>query len=499
MSPTPSPRLRPLAAGLLATALLAGCASSRGLAPQSSPSAPDALSASRSFKGHALSAAAFPAQDWWRGLGDAQLDGLIAEALQGTPSLQAADARLRQAQAQAGVADAARKATLSGSAQVSSVQLPETMVGPSMGGSLKASGVLMANFGYDLDLWGGKRAAWEEAVDQAHAARIDAQAACLSLSSAIVRTYVSLAEAFAAQDVARDERERSARLLELDRQRAQAGLDSRVGQHQSESALASARQQEQAAQQQIDALRNALAELLGKGPDRGLDIARPGLLSSDGAATATTPAIPSELPSELLGHRPDVVAARWRVEAAQRGIDGAKAAFKPSINLTALVGLVSPSLSDLFTSDALFGLGGPALSLPLFDGGNRRAKLSARDAAYDLAVADYDQKLVSALREVTDALQSARSLDARIDSTRSARSAAQSAFDLAQTRYRAGIGTRLDVLAAQKPLLQLDQQLATLRAQRLTATVDLDQALGGGLPLQAPSTPSPLADASTTP
>ena len=498
MSPTFSPRLRPLAAGLLATALLAGCASSRGLAPQSSPSSPDALSASRSFKGHALSAAAFPAQDWWRALGDAQLDGLIAEALQTTPSLQAADARLRQAQAQAGVADAARKATLSGTAQVSSVQLPETMVGSPMGGNLKASGVLMANFGYDLDLWGGKRAAWEEAVDQVHAAQIDAQAARLSLSSAIVRTYISLAEAFTAQDVARDERERSARLLELDRQRAQAGLDSRVGQHQSESALASARQQEQAAQQQIDALRNALAELLGKGPDRGLDITRPGLLS-DGAATTVSPTIPSELPSELLGHRPDVVAARWRVEAAQRGIDGAKAAFKPSINLTALVGLVSPSLSDLFTRDALFGLGGPALSLPLFDGGNRRAKLSARDAAYDLAVADYDQKLVSALREVTDALQSARSLDARIDSTRTARAAAQSAFDLAQTRYRAGIGTRLDVLAAQKPLLQLDQQLASLRAQRLTAAVDLDQALGGGLPLQAPSTPSPIADASTTP
>ena len=82
---------------------------------------------------------------------------------------------------------------------------------------------------------------------------------------------------------------------------------------------------------------------------------------------------------------------------------------------------------------------------------------------------------------------------------RSARSAAQSAFDLARTRYRAGIGTRLDVLAAQKPLLQLDQQLASLRAQRLTAAVDLDQALGGGLPLQAPSTPSPIADASTTP
>lgn len=497
MSPTPSPLLRPLAAGVLAGALLAGCASPRGLAPLSSPSAPDVLAASRSFKGQAASAAAFPARDWWRAFGDAQLDALVAEALQGTPSLQAADARLRQARAQAGLAEAARKATLSGSAQVTGVQLPETMVGPSMGGNLQGSGVLMLNFGYDLDLWGGKRGAWEEAVGQARAAEVDAQAARLSLSATVARTYVALAEAFVAQDIARDERERSARLFELDRQRAQAGLDSRVGQHQSESALASARQQEQAAQQQIDALRNALAALLGKGPDRGLDIARPALLAAGALPAAAT--LPSELPSELLGHRPDVVAARWRVEAAQRGIDGAKAAFRPSINLTALAGLVSPSLSDLFTGDAAFGLGGPALSLPLFDGGNRRARLSARDAAYDLAVADYDRTLVAALREVADALQSATALDARIESARSARSAAQSAFDLAQTRYRAGIGTRLEVLAAQKPLLQLDQQLATLRAQRLGAVIDLDQALGGGLPLQAPAVSTPLADASTTP
>jgi NodT family efflux transporter outer membrane factor (OMF) lipoprotein len=212
---------------------------------------------------------------------------------------------------------------------------------------------------------------------------------------------------------------------------------------------------------------------------------------------AGTPGIPDVLPSELLGHRPDVVAARWRVEAASRDIDASKASFKPSINLSAIVGLASAGLSDLFSSDALLGLAGPAISLPIFDGGRLRSELDASDADYDLAVAGYNQSLVGALHEVTDALQSARSLDQQIDSSKRARAAAQSAWDLAQARYRAGLGTQLDVLSAQRPLLQLDQQLAALQAQRLNATVELDRALGGGLVLEQPNTP--IANTVVTP
>jgi outer membrane protein TolC len=120
-----------------------------------------------------------------------------------------------------------------------------------------------------------------------------------------------------------------------------------------------------------------------------------------------------------------------------------------------------------------------------------RNQLAKSNADYDLAVAGYNQTLVAALREVTDALQAARSLDAQIVSARQAGDAAQAAWQLAQTRYRAGIGTQIDVLVAQKPLLQLDQQLAALRAQRITAAIDLDRALGGGLALAA--TPSDLS------
>ncbi|UNP27809.1 efflux transporter outer membrane subunit [Lysobacter gummosus] len=466
--------LTPLAAALI----LAGCASTHGLQPAGHALDADSLQAKRSLAD--VSAAEFPKRDWWTALGDAQLNGLIDEALAGTPSLDAADARVRQAIGQAGLADAARKPTVGGDAQYSGVELPETLAPEPIGGKYLGAHVLMLQFKYSPDLWGGKRARWQAALGQARAAEVEAQAARLTLSSNIARAYVSLAQSFEALDVATSEKQRSERLLGLGQQRVKAGLDNQLQIRNAQSASASADQQMQAAQQQIDAARNALAALLGKGPDRGLDIARPPLLA------AKPPAVPAVLPSELLGHRPDVVAARWRVEASSHGIKAAKADFYPTVNLSAIVGLGSGHLSDLFSSDAKLLQGGPAISMPIFDGGRLRNQLAETDAEYDLAVADYNQNLVGALREVADALQASRSLDGQLVSAQQARDAAQQAWQIASTRYRAGLGTQLDVLSAQRPLLQLDQQLAGLRAQRLATQIDLDRALGGGLELNSP-------------
>jgi NodT family efflux transporter outer membrane factor (OMF) lipoprotein len=462
--------------------LVAGCASTHGLAPEGRALEADSLASNRSLGTVALSDAAFPAHDWWTALGDPQLDALVDEALRDSPSLAAADARVRQAQAQAGLADAARKPTLGASARESVVRLPETLAPEPLGGDVKASTVLMLDFKWAPDLWGGQRAKYEAAVGQARATQVDAQAARLTLSSNVARGYIALARAHEMLDVAQREQARASHLRDLAQQRVDAGLDNQLQLRQSESTIAAARQQAQYAQMQIDALRNALAALVGKGPDRGLDITRPRLLD------APSPAVPAVLPSELLGHRADVVAARWRVEAASRGIDASKAAFKPSINLNALVGLASSGLSELFGGDALLGFGGPAISLPIFDGGGLRSQLAKADADYDLALAGYNQALVSALHEVTDAVQAARSLDAQIASAAQARDAAQSALQLADTRYRAGLGTQLEVLSAQRPLLQLEQQLVALRAPRYGATVDIDRALGGGLVPIGPDT-----------
>jgi NodT family efflux transporter outer membrane factor (OMF) lipoprotein len=473
------PVLSALALGLA----LAGCASTRGIAPDGQLLDADGLATSRSLAGSTVSNAVFPKQDWWSTLGDTQLSALIDEALAGTPSLDAADARVRQAVAQAGLADAARKPTLGATAQYSGVLIPKTVAPEPFGGEYQGIGLLGLNFKYSPDLWGGHRARWQAALGQARAAEVDAQAARLMLSSNIAQAYVALAQAHDALDVANQEHERSRLLLDLGQQRVKAGLDNQLQIRQAQSAVASAEQQAQAAQQRIDAARNAIAALLGKGPDRGLDITRPTLLAS-------IPGVPAVLPSELLGHRPDVVAARWRVEAATHDIDASKAEFYPTVNLSALIGLASGSLSNLFSSDALLAQGGPALSMPIFDGGRLRNQLAKSDADYDLAVATYNQALVGALREVADALQASRSLEGQLVSATQARDAAQEAWEIATQRYRAGLGTQIDVLTAQRPLLQLDQQLAALRAQRFAAIIDLDRALGGGLEPVAPASAS---------
>ncbi|ADV26840.1 RND efflux system, outer membrane lipoprotein, NodT family [Pseudoxanthomonas suwonensis 11-1] len=483
MSPSPLIGRSHAAIGTLFLALaLAGCASTGGLQPAAQVRDADSHAVARSLAGATLSEAAFPAQDWWRAFGDPQLDALVAEALDGSPSLVAADARLRKARAQAGLAEAARKPSVGASAQYAVAQLPESLAGDEIGGELMHNAVLMLNFDWPLDVWGGRRADYEAALGQARASEVDAQAARLALAANVSRAYIALAQAFESQDLARREQERSERLLQLSRQRVDAGIDGALSLRNAEGAIASAKAQAEAARQQVDALRNTLAALLGKGPDRGLDIARPRLLQ------APAPTLPGTLPSELLGHRPDVVAARWRVEAAARGIDSAKATFKPSIDLSGLVGLASAGFSDLFDGDALLGFGGPAVSLPVFDAGARRNRLDARNADYDLAVASYNQGVVEALHEVTDAVQAIRSLDAQERSLQDARASAEAALQLAEGRYRAGIGSQLEVLAAQRPLLQVEQQLAALRAQRYLATVDLDRALGGGLSFDAPAT-----------
>lgn len=465
--------LRTPAAALFLALAMGGCASTHGMSPHVRALDANGLASDRSIG--AFSQARFPQVDWWTSFGDPQLGALIDEALAGTPTLDIADARLRQAIAQAGLADSARQASIGVGAQYAGIRIPETIAPPPLGGGYKSIVLLNLSFRYDPDFWGGKRAKWEAALGQARASEVDAQAARLTLASNIASTYVVLAQAYAAHDVAVAEKIRASHLLDLGRQRVGAGLDSQLPLRQAETGVASAQQQAEAAQQQIDATRNALATLLGKGPDRGLAITKPAVL------TAPPPGVPSILPSELLGHRADVVAARWRVEAARHGIRASKATFYPTVNLAGMVGLASGGLSSLFGKDALLVQGGPAISLPIFDGGGLRNQLAKSDADYDLAVASYNQTLVGALREVADALQAARSLDAQIVSAREAGAAAQAAWQLAQTRYHAGLGNQLDVLAAQQPLLQLDQRLAMLQAQRLNAAIDLDRALGGGL------------------
>ena len=464
-----------LIVGLVFGAMLTGCASTSGLSTRSSLQDADALAAGKSLAGATTSADAWPEADWWRAFGDAELDRLIDEALAGSPTLKIAAARTRKALA---LADAARSdlyPRVDADFAITRERFPERgTVPPPLAGSWSTLHQLQATLHWELDFWGKNHAASMSALDQAKASAVDAYAARLALSTSIAQTYVQLQRAYLQLDVAEATLGEREQLYTLTRERNAAGIDSRLELKQAEAALPATREQIAQWQETIALARNQLAALLGQGPDRGLAVPRPAAV----APAALT--LPSTLPAELLGRRPDLIAERLRVEAAQQDIAAAKAEFYPNVNLLAFVGLQSFGAAG-FLSAASRTMGvGPAVSLPLFDAGRLRANLAGKNADYDIAVEQYNQSLADAMREVVDQLASLKSVEEQRRQQAQAQATAQEAYDLALLRYREGIGNYLQVLSAEAPLLAQQSLDADLRSRRLALSIDLVRALGGG-------------------
>jgi NodT family efflux transporter outer membrane factor (OMF) lipoprotein len=469
-------------------AALAGCASMGGSHPASQPRQASQLHATRSFSG-VPTASQWPAGDWWTGLGDRRLNTLIHEALKDNPDLAMARARARAAEARAGAADAANQPQLSAGASISGARLPTTLIAPPYGGHFNWVKYGYLKFNWDLDLWGGQRDAWEAAVGRARAAAIDARAARLDISSNVARAYAHLGYAFEQRDLAHKDLDIAKKVLRLTRQRLTAGIDNQLQVQQSSSGLATARQRMAAADRGVSRARLVLSALLGKGPDRGLQIARPSTL------TPAAVALPSKLPAELLGHRPDVVAARLRVQAAGKDIARAKTRFLPNISIGALAGLASGGGTSLFQLPARFYQVAPAVSLPIFEGGRLRANLAGREAERDLAVAHYNKILVNDLDDIADKLDAMHAVQSRTAAQQSALTAARETWTLAMQRYQSGIGNDLQVLRAQHQLLAAKSARDALHAEQVDLSIQMIQALGGGLQLKTAavhsSRPSP--------
>ncbi|MEX5560647.1 efflux transporter outer membrane subunit [Pseudomonas rhodesiae] len=453
---------------------MAGCANYSGLDTQGRRLDANTLHTDKSLSGVTLSSAAWPSADWWKSLGDPQLDGLINEALQNSPDMQVASARAHQAEAAAYAADAARMPTLDASAGVSRSRLAKDQDPRGQGDAYSTVRNIGASFNYTFDLWGGQRAAWEAALGQARAAQVDQQAARLTLAADVAKAYSDLGQAHIVRDLAEEDLKRTRQMLELSQRRLDSGIDSHYQYQQTESLAASSESQLIDAQKQLQSARIALAVLLGKGPDRGGELARPAVLKP--AAVA----VPAVLPAELLGRRPDLIAARWRVEAASRTIDASKTRFYPNLNLSASAGAESLLGDAMFGSASRFFNIAPTISLPIFDGGRLRADLDARDADYDLAVAQYNKTLVQALGDIGNTLSQLRDTGRQIQAQQHATDIAQQSYDTVVQRYGSGIGSYLDVLSIEQQLLQAQRQLASLNAGQITLSIQLMQALGGG-------------------
>jgi len=459
--------------------LLSACAGVPDLGPKPVPAAAESFATSTSF---AETAGAWPVEGWWQGFGDPGLDRLIDEGLKGSPDIAVAAARVRAADALAQQAGAALGPRLGVEAGAGGVQQSKTMGIPPqfVPEGIQDTGHVAATFAFDLDLWGRNRAALAAATSEAEAARVDEAQARLMLTTGIASAYADLAGYYDALDVAKEALRIRGASAQISTDRTRAGLDNMASQRQAESRTASARGDIVALEEAIALTRNRLAALVGAGPDRGLAIARPQLAASQAD-------LPPSAGIDLVGRRPDIVAARLRAEASAKRIDVARADFYPNISLSALVGFQSLGLSNLFDAGSKYGNGGAAISLPIFDSGRLQGRYRGARADYDVAVATYDRTLIAALRDIADITQSRAATTRQLADRREALRTASEAANLAGLRYRAGLSNQLAQLTAEDSMVALSRAVADLEARKRTLDIALIRALGGGYHAQTPT------------
>jgi NodT family efflux transporter outer membrane factor (OMF) lipoprotein len=460
------------AMSVVAAASLLGCASQADLQTQAQPIAAEKLGLAAS------SPERLQLEDaWWHTLGDVQLNHLVEQALAGSPSMQLAQARLQRSQAGLITAGAASAPQIQAVAELNRQRFSEDgfLPKPAAGATLN-SGTLQLEGTWEADLFGRHRAEFQAAVGQNKAAQADMQAARVWLSTQVSRAYVQLARLQAQREVAARTLAQRDELLRLVRQRVQAGLDTLVELKQGEGALPDARQQIEAIDEQIMSTRHALAALTSQPMEAVATLqARWTSLSAQ--------TLPAQVPMNLLGQRADVMALRWRAEAAGAQVDAARTLFYPNLNISAYVGLNAIGLQRLFDPGTEQWGVMPAIDLPLFDGDRRRARLQTQLADQDAAIANYNQSVIDAVREVADQIGSAQSIERQQREQALAQQAMEAAYDVAMQRYKAGLGPYLTVLSAEAAVLQQRRLAVELKGRALDTRVGLAKALGGHWPI----------------
>jgi NodT family efflux transporter outer membrane factor (OMF) lipoprotein len=450
----------------IALASLSACANFSDIVPQAK--ALDAQTLGLQTPAPALDA------QWWCAFEDAQLNDLVDQALANNPSLRIAQARLARMQSSSEIADAAGQPQFNAGLDLTHQHFTaHGMVPPPLAGAVLDNGTLQASASWELDFFGKNRAALDAALGQVRAAQADAQAARMLLASNVARSYFALGRINAQLVVAQRTLAQREQAKALVQDRVNAGLDTQLELQQSESALPDAHFQIEILLEQKALAQNAIAALISQ-PNRALALTEPA------QAAIKSIAITHSIPMDLLGRRADIAAARWRVEAATHDISNAKAQFYPNINLTAFAGFSSIGFDKLLqTGSDQWGVG-PAIRLPLFDGGRLRANLRGKTADLDAAIESYNTLVIDAVRDVSDQLASAKAIARQQTEQAAAQASAESAYTIAVQRYQAGLGNYLSVLSAEAPVLTQRRQGVDLAARTLDNQVQLIRALGGG-------------------
>ena len=428
-----------------------------------------------------LSAALAPVADadWWAVYQDPQLDRLLRGALADNPTLAQSLARVRMAQAEAAAvrADSRPSVTYDANETRERFSAHDPIPAP-YGGTPRWLGTQEFNFNWDLDFWGRQAALIGQANRRSDAAALDSAGARLSIAGAVVRSYIALDQAYALADVDRRAEQQRLQILAITQRRVKVGLDTRVELREAEGAVADARVDLTQIYAERDRATHLLAALTGQGAAAYGKIERP-RLQADAAL-----ALPAALPFDLLGRRPDVLAAHSRIVGARDGLAAAKAAFYPDINLFAFVGTEAVGLDNLFHgSSRIYGVGS-ALHVPIFDAGKLRALYRNSSAEVDLAVSSYNQTVLEAVQQTADQLSDIAALDSGLEQQQRSLDAAEDAFRLATDRYQAGLTTYLSVLTTETEVLSARRLRVQLLSAREMARVSLLLDVGGDFHLE---------------
>jgi len=316
------------------------------------------------------------------------------------------------------------------------------------------------------------------ALSREQVATAEQQSARLMLSGSVARTWLQLARQYAQLDLSKRQLAIRENFDKLIAQRVKAGLDTKSDIQQGLVQVSALKNDISSWESAIALSRNQLAALLGEEPARGLQIPQPHYELKQSYH------LPANLPLELLSRRPDIVAARWRVEASQGEIDATKTQFYPNINIIGFAGLsdIGPDsgLERLFKSGSLAVGIGPSIHLPVFEGGRLRAQLKNKITGYDIAVASYNQSLTDALHDVADQIQTIKTSEIQLKEQAKAEQATKVTLQLAQQRQQAGTANMLPVLMAESALLTQQKQSLDISFRQAESQINLIKALGGG-------------------
>jgi len=461
-------------AALASALLLAGCVN---LAPTyNRPEAPVPAAWPATASG-AGGLAAPAAEIAWRDFFvDGRLRRVVELSLDNNRDLRIALLNIEKARAAYGIQQADQLPSVSasggGTASRSSADLSSSGRG-SVSHQYSAS---LAMASYELDFWGRIRNLSDAALQNYLATEQSQRSTQISLVAEVANAWLTLSADQSRLALARDTLKSQQRSFELSGKRHDLGAASGLDLVSAQTSVESARADVAAYTAQVAQDRNALVLLVGgEVPDDLL----PGALAPAASVSALV-SVPADLPSSVLQQRPDVLAAEHTLRAANADIGAARAAFFPSITLTASAGTASDTLSRLFRSGNGIWSFAPAVHLPIFDGGANRASLASAQAEQAIQVATYEKTLQTAFREVADVLATRSTLDERLAAQQALADATAKLYDLTQARQRSGADSALDVLSSQRSLYSAQQTLITLRLAEQSSRITLYKVLGGG-------------------